>query len=49
MDSRTIGTLISGFAVKAIGAGLAIYVAAQVYGYVSHVFGAAGAISKALG
>ena len=49
MDSRTIGQLISGFAIKAIGAGLALYVAAQVYGYVSHVFGAASALSKALG
>jgi hypothetical protein len=49
MESRIIGQLISGFAVKAIGAGLALYVAAQVYGYVSHVFAAGSALSKALG
>jgi hypothetical protein len=40
MDSRTIGQLISGFAVKAIAAGLAIYVAVTVAHYVTHVFSA---------
>lgn len=36
---RIIGQLISGFAVRAAGALLALYVAAEVAGYVSHVFG----------
>jgi hypothetical protein len=38
MDSRTIGQLIGGFAVKAIAAGFAIYVAVTAWSYVSHVF-----------
>jgi hypothetical protein len=40
MDNRTIGQLISGFAVKAMGAALAIYVAVTVANYVANVFGA---------
>lgn len=38
MDSRTIGQLIGGFAVKAIAIGFALYVALTVGGYVYHVF-----------
>jgi hypothetical protein len=48
MESRIIGQLLAGFAVKAAGAALALYIAAQVYGYVTHVFGAASALSAAL-
>jgi uncharacterized membrane protein YuzA (DUF378 family) len=49
MDSRTVAQLLSGFAVKAAGAALAIYIGVQAYDYVVHVFGAASALSKALG
>lgn len=49
MESRIIGQLLAGFAVKLAGAALALYVAAQVYGYVTHVFSATSALSKALG
>jgi ABC-type phosphate transport system permease subunit len=38
MDSRTIGTLIGGFAVKAAAAAFAIYVAYSVAVYVHDVF-----------
>ena len=40
MESRIIGQLLSGFAVRLAGAALAIYVACEVGGYVAHVFGA---------
>lgn len=48
MDSRIIGQLLSGFAVKAAGAALAIYVAVQVADYVTHVFSAVNAGMAAL-
>jgi hypothetical protein len=48
MESRIIGQLLTGFAVRLAGAALALYVAAQVAGYVTHVFGAASALSAAL-
>jgi hypothetical protein len=38
MDSNTIAKLIGGFAVKAVAAGFAIYVAVTVGEYVHHVF-----------
>ena len=40
MDNRTIGLLISGFAVRLAAAAAAIYVGLTVYHYVAHVFGA---------
>lgn len=43
MDSRTIGQLIGGFAVKAAAVGFAIFVASTVGGYVYHVFTAVDA------
>jgi len=48
MESRIIGQLLTGFAVKLAGAALALYVAAQVAGYVHHVFAAGSALSNAL-
>ena len=38
MDNRTIGLLISGFAVRLAAAAAAIYVGVSVYRYVDHVF-----------
>lgn len=49
MDSRTIGQLIGGFAVKAIAVGLAIYVATTVGGYVYHVFTAVNVAMNTVG
>jgi hypothetical protein len=49
MDSRTIGQLISGFAVKAMAAALALYVASEVAAYVTHVFGAVNSGLSVLG
>lgn len=46
--SRIVGLLISGFAVRAYGAALALYVASQAAAYVSHVFAAGSALSNAL-
>lgn len=41
MDMNSIlARTVSGLAVKAVAAGFAIYAAAQVWAYVSHVFGA---------
>jgi hypothetical protein len=49
MESRILGRLIQSAVVYIGGAALALYVASYVYGYVTHVFGAASALSKALG
>lgn len=46
---RIIGQVFSGFMVKLYAAAMALYVASCVYGYVTHVFGAGSALSKALG
>jgi hypothetical protein len=49
MDNRTIGLLISGFAVRAASAAAAIYVGLTVYHYVVHVFSAVNGGLSVLG
>jgi hypothetical protein len=49
LESRIIGQLIQSAFIYIGGAALALYVAAEVAGYVTHVFAAGSALSKALG
>lgn len=49
MESRIIGQLLAGFAVKLAGAALAIYVACEVGAYVTHVFSAVNSGLSVLG
>lgn len=49
MDSRDIGLLIGGFAVKAMGAALAIYVAISVGEYIINVFSVVNTAMNSVG